>query len=120
MSFLDDEFLAAWAEAGHEPLGNVSGTVVMKTAGGPDGKVAVSLTFESGVLTSASVASKEDARDADLTLEAPWQLAADVVRGNADPAQHYMAGDLKVSGDMALWLELLPAWRAAGSLGSPG
>ncbi|WP_419854188.1 SCP2 sterol-binding domain-containing protein [Candidatus Poriferisodalis sp.] len=120
MSFLDDEFLATWADAGHEPLGNVTGAVVMKTAGGPDGKVAVSLTFESGVLTSASVASKEDAREADLTLEAPWQLAADVVCGNADPARYYMAGDLKVSGDMALWLELLPAWRAAGSLGSPG
>ncbi|MCY3584807.1 MAG: SCP2 sterol-binding domain-containing protein [Acidimicrobiaceae bacterium] len=117
MSFLDDEFLAAWAEAGHEPLGNVSGTVVMKTAGGPDGKVAASLIFEAGVLTSASAGT---ARGADLTLEAPWQLAADVVRGDADPARCYMAGDLKVSGDMALWLELLPAWRAAGALGSPG
>ena len=119
MSFLDDEFLAAWAGASQEPLGNVSGSVVLKTSDGPDGKVAVSLVFESGVLTSASVASKETARDADLTLEAPWQLAADVVGGDADPAQHYMTGDLKVSGDMALWLELLPAWRAAGSLGSP-
>lgn len=117
MSFLDDEFLAAWADAGHEPLGNVSGTVVMKAAGGPDGKVAVSLTFESGVLTSASA---DATRGADLTLEAPWQLAADVVHGDADPARCFMAGDLKVSGDMALWLELLPAWRAAGSLGSPG
>ncbi len=116
MSFLDDEFLAAWACAGHEPLGNVSGTVVMKTAGGPDGKAAVSLIFESGVLTSASAGT---ARGADLTLEAPWQLAADVVCGDADPARCYMAGDLKVSGDMALWLELLPAWRATGSLGSP-
>ena len=117
MSFLDDEFLAAWAEAGHEPLGTVSGTVVMKTSGGPDGKVAVSLVIESGVLLSASAGA---AKGADLTLEAPWQLAADVVHGDADPARHYMAGDLKVSGDMALWLELLPAWRAAGSLGSPG
>ncbi|MDE0677868.1 MAG: SCP2 sterol-binding domain-containing protein [Acidimicrobiaceae bacterium] len=117
MSFLDDEFLAAWAEAGHEPLGNVSGTVVMKTAGGPDGKVAASLIFEAGVLTSASAGTT---RGADLTLEAPWQLAADVVHGDADPARYYMAGDLKVSGDMALWLELLPAWCAAGSLGTPG
>ena len=120
MSFLDDEYLASWADGDHEPLGGISGTIVMKTSGGPDGKVNVSLTFESGVLTSASVASKEDAREADLTLEAPWQLAADVVCGEADPARYYMAGDLKVSGDMALWLELLPAWRAAGSLGSPG
>ncbi len=117
MSFGDDEFLSTWAAADHEPLGNVSGTVVMKTSGGPDGKVAVSLSFEAGVLTSASAGAT---RGADLTLEAPWQLAADVVCGDADPARHYMAGDLKVSGDMSLWLELLPAWRAAGSLGSPG
>ena len=120
MSFLDDEFLAGWAAAEHEPLGGVSGTIVMKTSGGPDGKVAVSLSFEGGVLTSASVASKETIKGADLTLEALWELAAKVVCGDADPAQHYMAGDLKVSGNMALWLELLPAWRAAGSLGSPG
>ena len=117
MSFLDEEFLAAWADGGHEPLGSVTGTVVMKTAGGPDGKVAVSLVFEAGVLTFASAGTT---RGADLTLEAPWQLAADMVFGDADPARYFMAGDLKVSGDMALWLELLPAWRAAGSLGSPG
>ena len=116
MSFLDEEFLTSWAAAGHEPLGGVSGTVVMKTAGGPDGKVSASLTFESGFLKSAAPGTT---RGADLTLEAPWQLAADVVCGDADPARHYMAGDLKVSGDMALWLELLPAWRAAGSLGAP-
>ena len=117
MSFGDDEFLATWAGAGHEPLGSVSGAVVMKTAGGPDGKIAVSLVFESGLLTSASAGAT---KGADLTLEAPWQLAAELVCGGADPARHYMAGDLKVSGDMALWLELLPAWRAAGSLGAPG
>ena len=117
MSFLDEDFLAKWAAAGHEPLGNVSGTIVLKTAGGPDGKVSVSLIFDSGIVTSASAGTT---RGADLTLEAPWQLAADVICGNADPAQHYMAGDLKASGDMALWLELLPSWRAAGSLGAPG
>lgn len=120
MSFLDDEHLGSWSAGDHEPLGGVSGMIVMKTSGGPDGKVNVSLSFEDGVLTSASVASKETIKGADLTLEAPWQLAADVACGDADPARHYMAGDLKVSGDMAMWLELLPAWRAAGSLGSPG
>lgn len=116
MSFLDEEFLASWAAADHEPLGGVSGMIVMKTSGGPDGKVAVSLSFEGGVLRAAAPGTT---RGTDLTLEAPWELAAEVVCGDADPAQHYMAGDLKVSGDMALWLELLPAWRAAGSLGAP-
>ncbi len=113
MSFLDDEFLAAWTQGRQEPLASVSGTVVIKTSGGPDGKVNASLVFESGVLASASSGA---VKGADLTLEAPWQLAADAVCGRADPARHYMAGDLKVSGDMALWLELLPAWRAAGTL----
>ena len=116
MSFLDEDFLAVWAAAGHEPLGTATGTVVLKTAGGPDGKVTVSLTFEDGVLASAAPGPT---RGADLTLEAPWQLAAETICGGADPAVPYMAGDLKVSGSMALWLELLPAWRAAGALGSP-
>lgn len=117
MSFLDDEYLASWAAGDHEPLGGISGTIVMKTSGGPDGKVNVSLSFEGGVLRAVTPGTT---RGADLTLEAPWELAAEVVCGDADPAQHYMAGDLKVSGDMALWLELLPAWRAAGALGAPG
>ncbi len=117
MSFLDAEFLERWAGAEHEPLGGVSGTIVMKISGGPDGKAAVSLSFSDGVLRAATPGTT---RGADLTLEAPWELAAEVVCGDADPAQHYMAGDLKVSGAMAMWLELLPAWRAAGSLGSPG
>ncbi len=116
MSFLDSEFLAEWASSGHEPLGKASGTVVMKTTGGPDGKASASLTFDAGVLKSAADGTT---RGADLTLEAPWQLAADVVCGDADPAENYMSGDLKVSGDMALWLELLPAWRAAGTLAAP-
>ncbi len=117
MSFLDDEHLGSWSAGDHEPLGGVSGMIVMKTSGGPDGKVNVSLSFEDGVLRAATPGTT---RGADLTLEAPWELAAEVVCGDADPARHYMAGDLKVSGDMAMWLELLPAWRAAGSLGSPG
>ena len=116
MSFLDEDFLAGWAAGSHEPLGTASGTVVLKTAGGPDGKVTVSLRLDDGVLTAATAGTT---RGADLTLEAKWQLAAETICGGADPAVPYMSGDLKVSGDMALWLELLPAWRAAGALGHP-
>ena len=116
MTFLDEEFLAAWCAAGHELLGSASGTVVIKTSGGPDGKASASLEFSDGVLRGAVPGTK---RGADLVLEVPWQLAFDTVHGTADPAEHYMLGDLKVSGDLALWLELLPAWRAAGTLGAP-
>ena len=116
MSFLDEDFLARWAAGSHEPLGTASGTVALKTVGGPDGKVNVGLRFEDGILASAAPGPT---RGADLTLEAHWQLAADAVCGEADPAVPYMSGDLKVSGNMALWLELLPAWQAAGTLGSP-
>ncbi len=122
MGFLDDAFLAQWsdsevpsgASSGPPSLATVSGTVVVKATGGPDGNVAASLIFESGVVTSATAGST---RGAALTLEAPWQIAADMICGGDDPARHYMAGDLKVSGDMSLWLELLVAWRAAGTLG---
>ncbi|WP_419841868.1 SCP2 sterol-binding domain-containing protein [Candidatus Poriferisodalis sp.] len=116
MDFLDEEYLAQWAAGRDGALAGVSGTVVLKAVGGPDGNAAVTLIFEAGVVTSAKAGAT---RGADLTLEAPWRLAAEVVCGGGDPARHYMAGDLKVSGDMALWLQLLPAWRAAGSLAAP-
>lgn len=114
--FLDEDYLAAWCAAEHEPLGDVCGTVVIKTSGGPDAKVSASLEFDSGVLHSAVPGTK---RGADLALEAPWETAFEAVCGEADPAELYMAGDLKVSGDMAMWLEMLPAWRAARTLAGP-
>ena len=103
--FGNPSFFERWAD---QPLGAVSGTVALQ-ASGPEGKLAATLSFDDGALAEVMPGA---ARDADLALEAPWPLAADLFSGNADPAVAYMSGDLKVSGDMALWLDLLPAWRA--------
>ena len=117
VSFLDEEFLtelghsrpqAAWRRVGHR--GDED-----RRRSRRQGERQLDLRIR----RPESLQSPGTTRGADLTLEVPWQLAADVICGEADPAEHYMSGDLKVSGDMALWLELLPAWRAAGTLGAP-
>jgi hypothetical protein len=40
-----------------------------------------------------------------------YQLATQLFLHEADPASEYMKGQLKMSGDMQLWLKILPVWR---------
>lgn len=109
MKFLSEEFLDAWAAADGPLLGSASGVVSVKTEGGPDGKVNVTFELEQGRVTAARPGAT---KGADIELTAPYDLAADLFRSDADPAAEFMRGRLKVSGGMPLWLEILPAWRA--------
>jgi len=108
VKFLSEEFLAAWAEADRDPLGEATAVIAVKTEGGPDGKVAVTLELDEGAVTGARPGAQ---KGADLELTIPYDLAVDLLQGDADPAVEFMRGALKVSGDMGAWLEILPAWR---------
>jgi len=107
--FLSEEFVAQWATTQRPKLGNSSGMVVAKIEGAPDGKIAVTALIEEGDITEVYLGS---GRGRDLELTIPYDLAIDLFRHSADPAVEYMKGRLKMSGDMALWLEVLPAWRS--------
>ena len=108
MRFLSEEFVSKWGAAERPALGNGSGLVVIKIDGGPDGKISLTLELAEGLIVSAYIGS---GRGRDLELKIPYELAVELFLRRADPAAEYMKGRLKMSGDMALWLDLLPAWR---------
>ena len=108
MRFLSDEFVSKWGAVDRPALGNGSGLVVIKIDGGPDGKISLTLELADGLIVSAYIGS---GRGRDLELSLPYELAVELFLRRADPAAEYMKGRLKMSGDMALWLDLLPAWR---------
>ena len=109
MQFLSEQFVAEWVAAEHPACSDVSGLVVAKIDGAPQGKVAVSVEFSDGVVANAYVGS---GRGRDLELTMPYELASQLFCRQADPAAEYMKGRLKMSGDMSMWLDLLPVWQA--------
>jgi hypothetical protein len=108
MRFLSEEFVSKWGAVERPALGNGSGLVVIKIDGAPDGKISLTLELAEGLIVSAYIGS---GRGRDLELKIPYELAVELFLHRADPAAEYMKGRLKMSGDMALWLDLLPAWR---------
>ena len=108
MRFLSEEFVSKWGAVERPALGNGSGLVVIKIDDAPEGKIALTLELAEGLIVSAYIGS---GRGRDLELKIPYELAVELFLRRADPAAEYMKGRLKMSGDMALWLNLLPAWR---------
>ena len=87
----------------------MSGVVSVKTEGGPDGKVNFTIELAGGQVTEVRAGAQ---KGADIELTMSYDLAGELLRGEADPAVGFMRGTLKLSGDMAVWLDLLPAWQA--------
>ena len=114
MKFLSEEFFDAWTAAARPTLGGATGSIAVKTEGGPDGKVNFTVAIDDGRVTGVSPGAQ---KGADLELTMPYDLAADLLRGDEDPAIAFMRGTLKLSGDMAMWLEILPVWRARHAAG---
>ena len=108
MQFLSEDFVSEWGSTERPALGNRSGLVVIKVDGGPDGKVSLTLELAEGLIVDAYIGS---VRGRDLELTMPYELAVGLFLCKADPAAEYMKGHLKMSGDMELWFELLPAGR---------
>jgi hypothetical protein len=72
VKFLSQEFLDALPDADRAPFGDATGVISVKTEGGPDGKVAVTVELEHGrVVGARPKASKEAA----VELAAPYELA---------------------------------------------
>jgi len=109
VKFLSDDFLASWIDEERPTAGSATGTITLQTEGGPDGKVAVTFQLQDGTVVSASAGAT---KGADIELTAAYSLAADLFCHRADPAVAFMQGSLKMSGDMSMWLEVLPALQA--------
>lgn len=79
-------------------------------SGGPQGNVEYYWVLVEGRLEEAAMGRLDDA---DLTLVHSWDDAMAIQNGTLDPNVAYMQGRLKVSGDMAKLMSLLPLTTSA-------
>ena len=108
MQFLSEEFVAKWSAVERPLFGDLSALLVAKIDDTPQGKMMISLEFEGGVISKAYLGS---GRGRDIELSMSYHLATQLFLHEADPASEYMKGQLKMGGDMQLWLKILPVWR---------
>jgi putative sterol carrier protein len=75
------------------------------TTGGPEGDVRYYWVLEDGKLLESQLG---DVPDADFTLTMTYEDASKVQKGELDPNAAFMQGRMKVSGNMAKLMSLLP------------
>jgi putative sterol carrier protein len=73
--------------------------------GGPDGDVKYYWVLEDGKLLDSKVGENADA---DFTLSFTYDDAAKIQQGELDPNAAFMQGRMKVTGNMAKLMSLLP------------
>ena len=75
------------------------------TTGGPDGDVKYYWVLEDGKLLESNLG---ELSDPDFTLTMSYEDAVKVQKGELDPNAAFMQGRMKVSGNMAKLMSLLP------------
>ncbi len=107
MTWPTEAFLVAAQDEFVEVVGppGLDGVVAVEVTGGPDGDVPVRLVFADGRLTGADFGTA----DVVATLTVTAEDARAMVAGDLDPSVAFMQGRMKVSGEMALVLDLLAA-----------
>jgi putative sterol carrier protein len=103
--------------AGLEGPATLDGTVRVDVADGTDGDAVLVLGFESGRLVEVAAGPGTDA-DATFSLSGPDARA--VLAGDLDLSVAFMQGRLKVSGSMAVVLDLLALSATDGARESLG
>jgi alkyl sulfatase BDS1-like metallo-beta-lactamase superfamily hydrolase len=115
-AFLSDDWLALGVReaAGLPQVPGASLRLQQVVTGGPDGDVRYLTVIDDG----RTVEQRAGAADADVTITMTHPDAVAIQRGELDLNAGYMQGRVKVAGDMAKLLDLLPLtgraeWRAA-------
>ncbi|MDA8391707.1 MAG: SCP2 sterol-binding domain-containing protein [Actinomycetota bacterium] len=91
--------------ASHPPVPGASATIQYVVSGGPGGDVEYYWVLTDGRLEAAAL-GRLDAPE--LTMSQSREDAMEIQKGALDPSAAYMQGRLKVSGDMAKLMSLLP------------
>jgi len=87
-----------------------SARVQFVVTGAKDGDIRYYWVVEDGRVVAAGLGTLEDA---ELTLTESWEDALATQRGELDPSAAFMQGRIKVSGNMAKLLSLLPVTSSA-------
>jgi len=74
-------------------------------SGGPDGEVQLAMVLADGRIVESRLGALVDA---DMTLTSSWADSVAMAQGELDVNAAFMQGKLKVSGNMAKLLALLP------------
>lgn len=110
--FLTEEWLERSRElAGAQPARpGASARIQHVVTGGPDGDVRYWWVIEDGRLTGSGLG---ELTDADATMTEPYADAVLIQRGELDLGAAFMQGRVKVSGNMARVMSLLPITSSA-------
>ena len=110
--FLSDEWLAGTRElAGGQPeRPGASARIQYVVTGAPGGEVRYGWVLEDGRLADAAPG---ELADPDVTFTETYADAVLIQRGELDPGAAFMQGRVKVSGNMAKVMSLLPITGSA-------
>jgi putative sterol carrier protein len=84
----------------------VSGAVSFTVENSPAGKVGWTETIEDGVVVAAAAPAS---KGADIALIAKFPELVEMLEGGSNPAVMFMQGRLKLTGDMGMFMKMLPA-----------
>ena len=103
-----DEWLAALVRtsAATPETPGVAGSVSFTVENSPAGKVGWTEAIENGVTVSASAPAS---KGADIALIAKFQELVAMLEGGSNPAVMFMQGRLKLTGDLGMFMTMLPA-----------
>ena len=105
--FLTQEWIDGIREssAGRPARPGASARIQYVVTGGPDGDVRYWWVLEDGRLTDGALG---ELPDAEVTMTEVYADAVSIQRGQLDPGAAFMQGRVKVSGNMAKVMSLLP------------
>ena len=105
--FLSQEWLDSAARLAHEHPAPHGPNVCIQyvVTGGPGGEVRYHLTYRDGSLAGAALGESEDP---DVTFTQTYQDALDILHGSLDTNAAFMEGRMKVAGNMAKLMSVLP------------
>ncbi|MGH9022277.1 MAG: SCP2 sterol-binding domain-containing protein [Acidimicrobiia bacterium] len=102
-----DQFLELSADQPVRP--GASARIQYVAEGTPEGDVRYHWVVEDGKLLEAALG---DIPDADFTLKMDYAVAQKVQKGQLDPSAAFMQGLMKVTGNMAKMMALLPVTQS--------
>lgn len=103
-----DQFLQLSADQPVRP--GASARIQYVVQGSPDGDVRYHWVVEDGRLLEATLG---DVADADFTLRMDYPVAERVQKGQLDPSAAFMQGLMRVTGNMAKMMALLPVTQSS-------
>ena len=109
--YLTQEWLDATKEMAADQPERPGASAKMQyvVTGGPDGDVSYYWILENGKLLESKLGSLDDA---EVTLTQTWEDSVKVQKGELDANAAFMQGRVKVTGNMAKLMALLPLTNA--------